>query len=147
MLEIRNEYGRVPLSNAYLRRVFSAVCGAERTPKASATLLIVSDRAIRELNKRYRGKDAVTDILSFAAGEGEGVPGHDSAYVGEVILSYPQIVRQAKLYGNASRYEFTMLFVHGLLHLFGYDHEADRDYERMHAREKHILTNLGYAPS
>lgn len=143
MLTIVNEYGRIPVSKKEFERAFAACCSAVGE-RAAATLQIAGDRRIRELNRGYRGKDAPTDVLSFAAREGDELPGAEDHYIGEVILGYPQIARQAKVYGNTVAHECIMLFVHGTLHLFGYDHISDPDYARMHAQEKKIMKKLGY---
>lgn len=145
MLEVQKSYrGKLALSNAALQRVYDAVFTTLKKPPRAMVLAIVGDAAIRKLNKQYRSKDKVTDILSFAAAEGMPIAGSDHSYAGEVIISYPQVLRQARVYGNTPAHEFSSLLVHGTLHLLGYDHITDPDYARMHAAEKKILAVLGY---
>lgn len=83
------------------------------------SIVFVGDNTIRKLNKIYRGKDHVTDILSF---EGE-----DPEF-GEIIISYQQIKRQSRLYSKNLNEELIFILIHGLLHLCGYtdDNENDR---------------------
>ncbi|MFZ2681891.1 MAG: rRNA maturation RNase YbeY [Patescibacteria group bacterium] len=84
----------------------------------------ISDDEIRRLNRMYRGKDKVTDVLSFAAGDG-GVSGQ----LGDVLIAYDQAARQAE--DGDIELELADLLVHGLLHLMGYDHEEAEDAEVM----------------
>ncbi|MBI5621401.1 rRNA maturation RNase YbeY [Candidatus Falkowbacteria bacterium] len=87
---------------------------------------LVSDSRIRTLNKMFRGRDAVTDVLSFAdATDTVGWP-ESGEYLGDIIISYPQAARQAKQAGVTIKQEVSLLIVHGLLHLLGYDHEQSR---------------------
>ncbi|NUM25728.1 MAG: rRNA maturation RNase YbeY [Candidatus Buchananbacteria bacterium] len=98
---------------------------------------IVGDAAIKKLNKIYRHKDKVTDVLSF--GETNQLAGGNKNYLGEIIICYPQAVRQAKKAGHPLNRELQLLFTHGFLHLLGYDHEKDSDAEVMEGLEEKIL--------
>jgi rRNA maturation RNase YbeY len=89
-----------------------------------ATIAFVSDRAMRDLNRRFRARDATTDVLSFPAGQTEferlvGVR------LGDVVISVEQAERQAAEHGLEFDEEVSQLILHGLLHLCGYDHETD----------------------
>ena len=112
-----------------------AACAAELKPRKDVELSIafVSERAMRKLNKDLRGKDSVTDVLSF-----EGT--------NEILLCYPQAVRQGKEMGHSTRDELVFLIVHGVLHTFGYDHMEPKDAKRMFPRQTRILTALGVDP-
>jgi probable rRNA maturation factor len=81
----------------------------------SVALCLVSDRAMRALNRRYRGKDAPTDVLSFPS----------DAPFGDIVISVDSAARQAKEAGHSTGREIRILFLHGYLHLLGYDHETD----------------------
>lgn len=72
---------------------------------------------MRSLNRRFRGKDASTDVLSFPAGEG--------GLLGDIVVSVPYAARQARQRGDRTGREIERLLVHGYLHLMGYDHETD----------------------
>ncbi len=85
--------------------------------RGSLTIALVPDARIRALNRRYRGKDAATDVLSFPAGE----PG----VLGDVVIAVGVARRQAQDAGHALQTELRILALHGLLHLLGYDHEHD----------------------
>ena len=108
--------------SGFLTRVAEDVAPGDRR---GATFRIVSDRGIRELNRRYRQKDRPTDVLAFPAGpllSPEDGPG----YLGDVVVSAETALRQAERAGAGLDSELRTLAVHGLLHLLGYDHERDR---------------------
>jgi len=85
--------------------------------RGAVTVAIVPDRRVRELNRRYRGKDVPTDVLSFPAQE----PGE----LGDVVIALGVARRQAAQAGHSLATELRVLALHGLLHLLGYDHERD----------------------
>ena len=88
-----------------------------------ATIVFVSDQAMKELNRRFRGKDYPTDVLSFPA---EAAPFEvDKSHLGDVVISVQRAAAQAKEHKLSLNLEFKQLILHGLLHLCGYDHEAD----------------------
>lgn len=107
------------------------------------SLAIVGDQAIKDLNRKYRAKDKITDVLSFEGGKDNfNLPGQ-LKYLGEIIIDYPQAKRQAKKTGWPVKKEFAFLLIHGLLHLLGYDHEKSRAEEKkMEKLEKEILAKL-----
>ena len=84
---------------------------------------LVSDRRMRELNRRFRGRDATTDVLSFPAG-GDVDP-EGGRHLGDIVISVPAAFRQARTARHRLRRELEILLVHGYLHLLGYDHETD----------------------
>jgi len=95
-------------------------------------ILLTSDEEIRSLNKRFRGLDQPTDVLSFPACEG-GLP--EDGHLGDVVISVETARRQARSLERTLRQEIDFLLLHGLLHLLGYDHETDQgEMERLQAR-------------
>ncbi len=99
----------------------TAVPGADQ---GSVDVSFISETEIRRLNRMYRGKDKVTDVLSFNAPNPEL-----SGQLGDVLISYDQAVRQAE--DDDIELELADLLVHGILHLLGYDHERAEDADRM----------------
>jgi probable rRNA maturation factor len=133
------------------QRKVSVDCGrwrafAERALKvvpaggAGATVAFVSDRAMRELNRRWRGKSGTTDVLSFPAGQ-EEFEMAEGETLGDVVISVEQAARQAEGHGLTFENEVEQLLLHGLLHLCGYDHEADSG--EMNALELTLRRRLG----
>ncbi|MBN2087163.1 rRNA maturation RNase YbeY [Candidatus Peregrinibacteria bacterium] len=100
-------------------------------------VIFVTDVYIKSLNKSYRDKDEATDVLSF--NYQKEMPGDDSNLVGEIYISMDTAKRQAEEYEVPLIDELKKLFVHGFLHIHGYDHESDEDYEIMSKIEEKIL--------
>ena len=121
----------MPMAAARLR-VNVACPDGQRTPPGLAQFLaqiaptaargelciaLVSDRRMRALNRQFRGKDAVTDVLSF--------PSDERGFLGDIVIAEGAAKRQAKEHGHTMKVEIQTLALHGLLHLLGYDHETD----------------------
>jgi len=134
-----------------LRTLAARVLRAAGAARSSVSLLLVGDRTMRGLNRRYRRKDRTTDVLAFLARGAPPrtpyVPRGTSALLGDVVISLPQAVRQAKAAGHSTDREMTLLLIHGTLHLLGYDHERSaRAARRMHRKERAVLRGLGRIP-
>ncbi|MBP1914817.1 putative rRNA maturation factor [Lederbergia galactosidilyticus] len=115
---------------------------------AEVSLIFVSNPKIQEINKEYRGKDQVTDVISFALEESlEGeviIQGAQLPRVlGDIIISLDRTKDQAEEYGHSFKRELGFLAVHGFLHLLGYDHMNEEDEKRMFARQNEILAGFG----
>lgn len=102
------------------------------------SILLVDDAVIQTLNASYRGKDKPTDVLSFAMGEGE-FGDVNPAILGDVVISVPTAVRQAKRAKREVFDEVTFLLAHGLLHLLGYDHETDEQDREMKKETRRLM--------
>lgn len=110
------------------------------------TVAFVGDQAIRRLNREYRSKDRPTDVLAFAMREASQ-PLPNRSMLGDIVISIPTARRNAKEAGHSVDRELTVLIVHGLLHLCGYDHErGSREARRMFRRERQVLSTLGRIP-
>ncbi len=107
-------------------------------------LILVDDQYIRSLNKQYRGRDAPTDVLSFSFLEplNENKPGEGEFAIGDIYISAERAREQAADAGHSLEKEIVMLAVHGLLHLFGYEHEKEEDLEIMQSKERDILDSI-----
>ena len=90
---------------------------------SSLTVCLVSDRAMRVLNRDWRGFPSTTDVLSFPAGDPEEPGG--AVHLGDIVISVEQAARQARRGGRSLSRELRVLLLHGWLHLLGYDHETD----------------------
>ena len=145
-VQIFDEFVKV-VSESLVQDAVSAGMESEACdPNTHVSAVIADDEVVRELNLQHRGLDENTDVLSFSYthegeyyGEGERTkPGgdidfvlppteSDDASLGEIIISYPQASRQAERSGHSVDRELTVLLVHGVLHLLGYDHEEPED--------------------
>ncbi|MDD4571718.1 MAG: rRNA maturation RNase YbeY [Clostridia bacterium] len=107
------------------------------------SLLLTTDEEIKELNNQYRNKDAATDVLSFPLFEADEKIPRDSS-LGDIVISVDTMLSQAEEYGHSAEREMAFLFLHGLLHLLGYDHELGELEEAvMFERQNQVLKNLG----
>ncbi len=122
-----------------LDKVITFACKHLNIKNPLLNIVIVDNKKIREINKEYRNKDAVTDVISFAFEEVNDVDYKDVRFLGEIYISYERCVEQASDYGHSVRREFCYLAVHGLLHLLGYDHMTEEDKKVMRALEEEIL--------
>ena len=124
--------------------------------KIKAELVFESEDGIQILNKRERGVDSVTDVLSFPSLDGiKGVvlkPENcftemDGGYIfiGSIVLCEEKIKEQAAEIGHSEERETQYLIIHGLMHLFGYDHLTDEDKAEMREKEKEVIALLGEA--
>ncbi len=111
------------------------------------SLLLVGDRAMRRLNRRYRHEDRTTDVLAFPIAPTRPSPlrggGLGRGLLGDVVISLPQAARQARQAGHSIERELAVLVTHGVLHLLGYDHERSaREAQRMSLRERAVLRKV-----
>jgi probable rRNA maturation factor len=138
------------LRRAWLRDTVLAVLEAAKVAGAlEIDCMLTDDPAIRALNRKYRGIDEPTDVLSFALDEAgradnlfPGPPG-TAAGMGILVVSYPTAQAQAARKGVRVEEEVRLLLVHGVLHILGYDHGGRVDALAMRRREKEILESLG----
>jgi probable rRNA maturation factor len=108
------------------------------------SLVFTGEKRIKALNKKYRGIDRVTDVLSFEGENDDGFvdPKNDISYLGEIFICYYKAKKQAYQKGQSVQKEIDHLLIHGILHLLGYDHIKDSDYEIMKKREEMVLSRL-----
>jgi probable rRNA maturation factor len=125
---------RLPCSRTFVR--FLALAQSAVRLKGQVTVLLTTNGAIRRLNRQFRGLNKATDVLSFPA-EGLGAEG----IAGDLAISVPTALAQSKAQGHSLSTEVKVLILHGLLHLAGYDHEADTG--RMARREQLLRGRLG----
>jgi probable rRNA maturation factor len=97
-------------------------------------LYLTKSPEIKALNKRYRGKNKATDVLSFPSGQ--------NGLLGSIIIDVQTAKKQAKFYKHSVRRELQELFVHGVLHLLGHDHEKPEDAAKMKKQEEKFNKTL-----
>jgi len=120
-------------SRAELRNVAQSTLDRD----ASVTIRFVDGREGRALNRRYRGRDHATNVLTFVYDD-------DVSLAGDIVLCVPVVVKEARAQRKTLRAHFAHLVIHGMLHLQGYDHERDDDAARMESREVALLRALGF---
>jgi len=117
-------------------------------PPYEVSLVFTDSETVQKLNRDYRGVDEPTDVLAFymlPQKEGDSsfaLPPDGVLRLGEVVISYPQAVEQAKEQGHSTDKELALLIIHGILHLLGYDHEQPEEEAKMRAREGELLEKI-----
>lgn len=107
------------------------------------SLIIVGPRKIKTINRDYRNIDKVTDVISFALlDSGEELQYEKEIELGDIFINRDRVLSQAKEYKHSVKREFVFLFVHGLLHLLGYDHMNPKDEKIMFNLQKKIVGDL-----
>lgn len=172
-LEWNNEQSALAVTDeliAKLEGLLSLAGEQEGIEFGEVALSFVDYEAIHQLNKEYRGIDRPTDVLSFAMSEMgedeleinyEGLEDVeiDASFseseeeseednlsaepLGDIIISVPRAIAQAEEYGHSVEREIGFLFVHGFLHLIGYDHGTEADEKAMFEKQEHILQKAG----
>ncbi len=125
-----------------MKRVIEKTLEGEFENKSfEVSVTIVSDAAIKELNASYRGKDAVTDVLSFPLDEFQS--GESVIPLGDIVICLSRAKEQAIEFGHSLMRELCFLTAHSMLHLLGYDHEnGDEERLVMEQKQEEILTSL-----
>jgi len=133
MLLIENEFN-IPLHVNMLEQICT-----EHTPK-EVELLIIDGESMRELNLEHRGMDKTTDVLSFPIDDFPHAP------LGSIVINHELAAQKAKELGHSVEEEITLLFIHGMLHLLGFDHEVDngqmREMETSWIMQYHLPKSL-----
>lgn len=111
-----------------------------RIRASRVSILLTDDATIQVMNRTFRGIDRPTDVLSFAAREGEILlQGKGYEFLGDIAVSVETAKRQADEYGQTRQRELAFLVVHGMLHLLGYDHMEAEEEEEMREKQRVIL--------
>lgn len=119
-----------------------ALCAKyEKKIKGELEINVVSASEIKQINKRCRGINKPTDVLSFAWREDKKIKTDN---LGQIYLCYEKITAQAKEHGAPVREEFVRILVHGVLHLVGYDHCEKKEAEKMFKLQEKIVDNYAY---
>ena len=144
---INNEQRQISLSKTRVNKLGTILRKAaklyELPTKCEVGVTLVSNRKIKEINKKYRDKNEVTDVISFALNEGEEGSEQEQALLGDIVISVERAAAQAQEYGHSLERELSYLLVHGFLHLLGYDHMQAEDKKVMRENEEYILNDLG----
>ena len=165
-VQIFDEFENVVSESNVLEAVIAALESESCDPDTHVSVVIADDDVVRELNRQHRGLNENTDVLSFSfthEGEYYGEEERDDretgfdfvlppsesdgTSLGEIIISYPQTCRQAEQAGHPVEQELTVLLVHGVLHLLGYDHEEPDDEVAMKAATSRAMRRMSFQRS
>lgn len=124
MIEINN-LTTVSVDKEFLKRVAKKVLKSENRKEIDLSIVFVGEARMRKLNKKYRGKNKVTDVLSFGQG------------LNEIVVCLREIKKNAKIYDSTFKKELARVLIHAILHLSGYNHKEMQDKEEYYAKAIH----------
>ncbi len=145
MVELLNRQRKRPFSVKWVRDYIEKAAEVAGVADKNVTVVFLSEEKMKELNREWRGIDAPTDCLSFPVGDDDPFM---EDYLGDIAICVPVAYKQAAQYfpdmdqRDALIREVTVLFVHSLLHLLGYDHENEEDAKEMAEKEASILNQI-----
>lgn len=131
----------VELARLTAAAIAAAADAVDLPAGSELSVAFTDDAEIRDLNARFRGRNAATDVLSFPA----PAAGAGPRMLGDIVLASQTIAREAEAGGLTLEHHITHLLVHGFLHLVGFDHEGEADALKMERLEAAILARLGIA--
>ena len=129
MVEINNKTkSKIDLS--LVKKISERFLKFKKINNKDVSIVFVGDVVMRRLNRDYRKKDKTTDVLSFTSTTSEKDLGEE-ILLGEIVISYQQIKKQAKRYGNSIKKELVFILVHGLLHLTAHEDDTEQGRKTM----------------
>lgn len=149
MIKINNEQDKISISEEetlLIEKIYLDMLASEGIPPYSeVSLVFVDNEEIKVLNKEYREIDSATDVLSFPMYEREDLnllkskEFPEEILLGDIVISLEKAQEQKTEFGHSFKRELMYLFIHGMLHLFGYDHLEEDEKKEMRSREEIIL--------
>ncbi len=145
MLETNNLTSN-ELDEEHLKEVVETVLKEEEA-EGEISLAVVGENRMRKLNKRYRGKNKVTDVLSFPEQEVEIEkfkigPKEESKGLGEIVICLKRIKKNARRNDKEVKNELDLVLIHGVLHLLGYDHQEEQEAQEMEQKQEQYLNKV-----
>lgn len=131
-----NNLKKYPVSKKIILDTVKVAGRLEKKIKGTVEINLVSEKEMKEFNYVWRGRNRITDVLSFAWQEDKIVRGD---FLGQIFIAFPQIVKQAKEYKVSIKEEFCRMLAHGLLHLVGYEHNKEKDAKQMLVLQEKII--------
>lgn len=126
-----------------IEKVVNFALNYQKIDNAIFNIIIVDEQTIKDINKTYRGKDSVTDVISFALEDDESFVKTDYRVLGDIYICLNKAKTQSIEYGHSFLRELSFLTIHGLLHLLGYDHMNEVDEKVMFKIQDNILNEYG----
>ena len=127
----------LPFAEALTAQAAEAALGDE--PRRGMAILLTDDNTVRDLNRRYRFKDAPTNVLSFPAVD------NTHGELGDIALAFGVCASEARAQSKALADHLRHLVIHGVLHLLGYDHQDEAEATAMESLERELLAGMGVA--
>jgi probable rRNA maturation factor len=130
-----------PRAKSTITKAVTAAAVALKQKTFEVSVVLTHDRAIRVLNRDWRGFDKPTNVLSFPA-PAQAVTADGQPMLGDIVIAYETLAREAKAENKPFLHHLSHLAVHGFLHLMGYDHERNHEAEAMERLERRVLATL-----
>ena len=144
MVEINNLTAG-SIDEKFLRGVAQIVLKEENKKGAGLSIVLIGERGMKKLNKKYRGKNRVTDILTFGQAQKFPVIPESELELGEIVICPGEVKRNSKRYKVTFQKELGCVLIHGILHLLGYNHEKfERANKEMKEKEQYYLSRVFY---
>ena len=144
MFEIINNYNKDILEYDILYNYVKFVCDKEGLSDCIFNIVLVDNDYIKRLNRDYRNIDKVTDVISFALEDSDNDYDSVIRVLGDIYISVDMAYYQANLYNHSSIRELCFLATHGILHLLGFDHQTEEDYNFIIDLQNKALESIGY---
>jgi len=130
----------------FLKELAKKILKEENKKEAELNIILVGQGRIKKLNKKYRGKNKVTDVLSFPSRENKKefiIPLKEKKKLGEVVICLRRVGKNAKRYDSDFKEELARVLIHGILHLLGYEHEkSEVEAKKMKKKEEYYLSQV-----
>ncbi len=133
MIEVNNLTG-FRVNKDFLKKIAQKVLANEKKNKTELSIALVGPKRIKELNKKYRGKNKITDVLSFTYNKSSG----------EIVICPQEVRKNAKRFDYSFKKELVRILIHGILHLLEYDHEKTKRESKKMERKENYYFNLNF---
>ena len=147
-VEIDTAQGSEPQASWFEALAHDVLQAEGVSPPLEVSVILTDEETVHTMNRHYRNVDAPTDVIAFYTEDGATAderfvtPSDGVRRLGDVVISFPQALEQAREQGHSVEKELTLLVTHGLLHLLGYDHEVEEDALRMRGREAMLMSEF-----
>jgi probable rRNA maturation factor len=144
-VQVASDASDIPSDDAIRDWVLRAAAAAGMDGDFTVSIRVVDEDEMHALNRDYRDQDQPTNVLSFPAGEIDGLPPGETPILGDLVVCAGVVMREAAEQGKAVADHWSHMVVHGTLHLLGYDHVSAPEAAAMEGLERDILAGLGIA--
>lgn len=144
-VQLASGHESVPAANDIAIWVNRAIDAARHQGEREVSVRVVDATEMQQLNSEYRNQDKPTNVLSFPAGDLDGLPEETESPLGDIVVCATVVADEAEQQGKSVADHWAHMIVHGTLHLLGFDHENDSDAAEMEGLEIRIMTDHGIA--
>lgn len=127
----------------FIKKAAKIALEGENKKQSALSIVFVGEAKMRKLNKKYKGKNKVTDVLAFENNNFPNAPRGEARELGEVLICPKEISKNSKIYGSDFREELARILTHGILHLLGYEHEkSPKSAKIMEEKQEYYLSKI-----